>query len=368
MPQDNKIKIRRGLDANLPAFNTEIGELRYSTDTKKLYIDDGTANIYIAGDVNDFPINTATQVALDLKLDKVTTAGVERAYIINADGSQGTKATSAFNDIIEGYLSAGVFYEDVLHTITIAPEGGKIYIDLSVTPATQYRWSGSAYVRLSGGIDLYPIKYWYQATGTGFVTYGTNAIVVTGTQTDVFVLATCLSYRKIASAATAGAVITVREASLPRVAPNKGYKLILRFRIADASTISDVRGFHGLQTTYGFFNTDISANTQPMCGIGCDGTDTNIHIFSRQVLFGTLVKVDTGFSKTLNHEYLLTQERLPNSNDVVFTLKNLTSSTEFTSTVVNNSSYLTIVNHRNNNASNLSCGFEIQRQELNLSE
>ena len=70
MPQDNKIKIRRGLDANLPAFNTEIGELRYSTDTKKLYIDDGTANIYIAGDVNDFPISTATQNALNLKADK----------------------------------------------------------------------------------------------------------------------------------------------------------------------------------------------------------------------------------------------------------------------------------------------------------
>jgi hypothetical protein len=30
------------------------------------------------------------------KLDKVITAGVERAYIINADGSQGTKATSEF--------------------------------------------------------------------------------------------------------------------------------------------------------------------------------------------------------------------------------------------------------------------------------
>ena len=69
MPQDNKIKIRRGLDANLPAFNTEIGELRYSTDTKKLYIDDGTANIYIAGDVNDFPISTATQTALNNKQD-----------------------------------------------------------------------------------------------------------------------------------------------------------------------------------------------------------------------------------------------------------------------------------------------------------
>ena len=70
MPQDNKIKIRRGLDANLPDFNTEIGELRYSTDTKKLYIDDGTANRYIGGDVNAFPISTAAQQALNNKLDK----------------------------------------------------------------------------------------------------------------------------------------------------------------------------------------------------------------------------------------------------------------------------------------------------------
>ena len=232
-----------------------------------------------------------------------------------------------------------------------------------------YRWSGSAYVQI-GGInqDLYPIKYWYQATGTGMGTYGTNVMIFTGTQTDVFVSATGLSYRKIVSAATAGTSIFAREASFFRVFPNKGYQFLLRFRIADAATISDVRGFHGLQVVSGFFNTDISANTQAMCGIGCDGTDTNIHIFSRQVVYETLVKIDTGFSKTLNHEYLLTQERLPNSNDVVFTLKNLTSSTEFTSTVVNNSSVLTIVNHRNNNASNISCGFEIQRQELNLSE
>jgi hypothetical protein len=32
----------------------------------------------------------------DKTLEEVTTSGVERAYIINADGSQGTKATSEF--------------------------------------------------------------------------------------------------------------------------------------------------------------------------------------------------------------------------------------------------------------------------------
>lgn len=48
--------------------------------------------------INDtlYPSVEAVKEQLDLKLDKVSTAGVERAYIINADGSQGTKATSDF--------------------------------------------------------------------------------------------------------------------------------------------------------------------------------------------------------------------------------------------------------------------------------
>ena len=102
----------------------------------------------------------AVKEQLDSKLDKNTTAGAERVYTINTDGSQATKPTSEFNNVIEGYLSAGVFYEDALHTITIAPEGGKIYIDLSVTPATQYRWSGSAYVQIGGGANTQIFHWW----------------------------------------------------------------------------------------------------------------------------------------------------------------------------------------------------------------
>ena len=44
-----------------------------------------------------YPTNRLLKEVIDLKLDKVTTSGVERAYIINADGSQGTKITSDFN-------------------------------------------------------------------------------------------------------------------------------------------------------------------------------------------------------------------------------------------------------------------------------
>ena len=99
MPQDNKIKIRRGLDANLPAFNTEIGELRYSTDTKKLYIDDGTANRYIGGDVNAFPISTATQQALNNKLDKGTYTGTAQDLKNEIEGKANTAHTHNISDV-----------------------------------------------------------------------------------------------------------------------------------------------------------------------------------------------------------------------------------------------------------------------------
>ena len=99
MPQDNKIKIRRGLDANLPAFNTEIGELRYSTDTKKLYIDDGTANRYIGGDVNAFPISTATQTALDSKIDKGGYTGTASDLKNDIDGKANISHTHNISDV-----------------------------------------------------------------------------------------------------------------------------------------------------------------------------------------------------------------------------------------------------------------------------
>lgn len=88
-------------------------------------------------------------IDLDLKLDKVTTAGVERVYTINPDGSQGTKPTSNLKDVINGYFNGTNFYTDALFTNLITPESGKIYINIAVTPATQYRWSGSGYVLIS---------------------------------------------------------------------------------------------------------------------------------------------------------------------------------------------------------------------------
>jgi len=64
---------------------------------------------YITGTLSD---QTDLKNALDSKLDKVSTAGVERAYIVNADGSQGTKPTSDL-----GGQPYRVIWEDNLITL-----------------------------------------------------------------------------------------------------------------------------------------------------------------------------------------------------------------------------------------------------------
>ena len=58
----------------------------------------------------------------------------------------------ALKEVIEGYFNGTNFYTDALFTNLITPESSKIYINLAVTPATQYRWSGSAYVQIGSSI------------------------------------------------------------------------------------------------------------------------------------------------------------------------------------------------------------------------
>lgn len=59
------------------------------------------------------------------------------------------KSWSDVKEVIEGYFNGTKFYTDALFTNLINPESGKIYVNLAVTPATQYRWSGSNYILIS---------------------------------------------------------------------------------------------------------------------------------------------------------------------------------------------------------------------------
>lgn len=62
-----------------------------------------------------------------------------------------TQLPSYVDDVVEGYLYNGAFYEDAEHTTEIEAEEGKIYVDLSTNET--YRWSGTQYVKIGGNIS-----------------------------------------------------------------------------------------------------------------------------------------------------------------------------------------------------------------------
>ena len=161
----NQTDLQDALD--LKANASELGATAFSNDYNdlentptlisnhsELNLDDGTnphgttksdvglSNVDNTSDI-DKPISDATQTALNLKLDKVTTLGVERVYTINTDGSEGTKPTSNFKDVLE-FLNLASF--------PATGESGKIYIALDTNKI--YRWSGSVYVVISDTLAL----------------------------------------------------------------------------------------------------------------------------------------------------------------------------------------------------------------------
>ena len=61
---------------------------------------------------------------------------------------------SYVDDVIEGYLYNGKFYQDSAHTIEITALSGKIYVDITNGVNKTYRWSGTAYVEISSSLAL----------------------------------------------------------------------------------------------------------------------------------------------------------------------------------------------------------------------
>jgi hypothetical protein len=115
-----------------------------------------------------YPTQNAVKVYADTKVDKVTTSGVERAYIINPDGSQGTKATSDFGGAwgdITGDLSDQTDLQDAL----------ELKLDKSTTPSIIYATdsAGSQVEKpiseISSNLIHYKNHYFNlaQQTGTG---------------------------------------------------------------------------------------------------------------------------------------------------------------------------------------------------------
>ena len=293
------------------------------------------------------------EIDISGKLDKSTTPS--SVYTTDAGGLQVMKPMSEFKDVLE-YANLAAF--------PVTGETGKIYLALDTNKT--YRWSGSAYVQI-GGInqDLYPIKYWYQATGAGVLqTYGTNAILVSGTQSDVHVGQ--VSYRRYLTTTALGNLAVVRESSFPRINSNRGFHYEMRFKLENTASASDWRGLFGFRTTGVPTNINPTDDIQPLLGIGADSGDTNLFLISK-LGFGTIVKVDTGIPKSTTNELHLEIKRLNGTNTNELTLKNL-STGDMVTTVFDNGQINTITNYVSNNTSAKAIGFSIQRIRLNISE
>jgi len=226
---------------------------------------------------------TDLQSALDSKLNKDTTAGVERAYIINADGSQGTKATNDFKDVLE-FANLASF--------PVTGETGIIYVALDTNKT--YRWSGSAYVQIGGGgtseSDLY--SYWFSYTAS----YQNNVILYTNTPTTVLTsngtltlvprtgttLYNSYHFFNFLSATTAGSNAGTKMNNSAEGHYRQGIEAYFIFGNNDTNT-NHVTAVGSYSLLSNIPNLDIANFTTDFVGVGNDPTDTNLSFYCKRI-------------------------------------------------------------------------------------
>lgn len=219
----------------------------------------------------------------DDALEKVTTAGVERVYTINADGSQGTKATS----------------------------------ELGITISDLQRYS----------------LYAWRPTPNGW--YGFSTPIIIGTadnQSPVFSGNDFIKAvrRRYVSAATAGSSVEYYEPSFRQTSIGDGFFFSMKFGNEDAVAVSDARlfaGFAGL-SVIGNVNPSTQAN---IIGIGADSGDSNLS-FMHNDGAGTAVKVNLGASFPANtiatDLYCLQMYNVPSASSIWYRLINISTKVE----------------------------------------
>lgn len=144
----------------------------------------------ISGSNTGDETNTTILTKIGYTPENIANKGASNGYAPLVSGLVPSAHLPSFvDDIVEGYLLTGVFYEDSGHTIAITGAVGKIYVDLTAGQSSkQYRWSGSVYIQITNGLiastDDVPEgttnKYWSNAltissTLTGY-TSGTGTI------------------------------------------------------------------------------------------------------------------------------------------------------------------------------------------------
>lgn len=201
----NKIKIKRGLHANIGNLTLEAGELGVALDTQVLYVGDqngdaqpakalstgivDSANklttpraIALSGDISGTAnFDGSANISISSTLPNIATAGTKAKITFNAKGQVTSGADLIASDIpslatskitgldtalgLKADLVAGKvpssqlpsFVDDVeeyanFAALPVTGETGKIYITLDDNKT--FRWSGSVYASLGSGVAL----------------------------------------------------------------------------------------------------------------------------------------------------------------------------------------------------------------------
>lgn len=123
------------------------GEIGIESDTLKIKIGDGVKKwselSYFMGNIQEVLKNYIP------KSEKGIANGIAT---LGSDGKVPVAQLPSYvDDVLEGYYNEGKFYKEDTNKTIITGEQGKIYVDLD-SNAT-YRWSGSAFIKVSNPID-----------------------------------------------------------------------------------------------------------------------------------------------------------------------------------------------------------------------
>lgn len=156
--QTDYVRVETDINQNMENLDNAVPDSRkvnghaLTSDVTVTKGDVGLGNADNTSDLNK-PISTATQTALDAKLNNSQKGVAGGLAELDANGKvPASQLPSYVDDVVEGYLYNGNFYSDAEHEHMITPESGKIYSDLA-TDRT-YRWGGTAYTEVSASLAL----------------------------------------------------------------------------------------------------------------------------------------------------------------------------------------------------------------------
>jgi len=216
---------------------------------------------------------------------------------------------------------------------------------------------------------LFPNKVSWKANGSVSSGIGALALTGVGTASQQVNYGGFDFWLRTVSSASAGTTISQKETNILRVLSGSGFYYQFRVKQMDASSISDARYIYGLSSAAAIGNIEPSTASNQIVAFGADGTDTNCQIIYKANL-GSATKINLGasFPKSQTNDYLVTFFRMKGSTLIYYSVVNVTTGATAKGSFTYTTDSLTPVFNKNNNASAISCGFDIQRVELSIAD